>query len=155
MHFSFNLLRIKGLYMFRALVAHPQEALHKRHLVYWLRINISWLWHSCSETATVPQPTLYARNIPSAVCAAPTEDEQVMLETCTGPWSSINWMKSISRWFHYTDILTRHYRLFVFLHTSNQTQLKRRYVLLSDNPLFLLLKHKVTVHLTYLTLVKR
>jgi hypothetical protein len=29
-----NLLRIKGLYMFRALLAHLQEALHKRHLVY-------------------------------------------------------------------------------------------------------------------------
>jgi hypothetical protein len=25
MHFSFSLLRIKGLYMFRALLAHPQE----------------------------------------------------------------------------------------------------------------------------------
>jgi hypothetical protein len=34
MHFSFNLLRIKGLYMFRALLAHPQEALRKRHLVF-------------------------------------------------------------------------------------------------------------------------
>jgi hypothetical protein len=34
MHFLFNLLKIKGLYMFRALFAHPQEALHKRHLVY-------------------------------------------------------------------------------------------------------------------------
>jgi hypothetical protein len=34
MHFSFNLLRIKDLYMFRALLAHPQEALNKRHLVY-------------------------------------------------------------------------------------------------------------------------
>jgi predicted nucleotide-binding protein (sugar kinase/HSP70/actin superfamily) len=31
-------LRIKGLYMFRALLAHPQEALHKRHLVYCVRI---------------------------------------------------------------------------------------------------------------------
>jgi hypothetical protein len=28
MHFLFNLLRIKGLYIFRALLAHPQEALH-------------------------------------------------------------------------------------------------------------------------------
>jgi hypothetical protein len=27
MHFLFNLLRIIGLYMFRALLAHPQEAL--------------------------------------------------------------------------------------------------------------------------------
>jgi hypothetical protein len=38
MHFPFNLLRIKGLYMFRALVAHPQEVLHKRQLVYCVRI---------------------------------------------------------------------------------------------------------------------
>jgi hypothetical protein len=39
MHFSFNFLRIKGLYMFRALLAHPQKALHKWHLVYCLRIR--------------------------------------------------------------------------------------------------------------------
>jgi hypothetical protein len=38
MHFLFSLLRIKGLYMFRALLAHPQEALHKRHLVYCVRV---------------------------------------------------------------------------------------------------------------------
>jgi hypothetical protein len=38
MHFSFSLLRIKGLYMFRALLAHLQEALHKRHLVYCVRV---------------------------------------------------------------------------------------------------------------------
>jgi hypothetical protein len=37
-HFSFSLLRIKGLYMFRALLAHPQEVLHKQHLVYCVRI---------------------------------------------------------------------------------------------------------------------
>jgi hypothetical protein len=37
-HFSFNLLIIKGLYMFRALLAHPQEVLHKRHLVYCVRV---------------------------------------------------------------------------------------------------------------------
>jgi hypothetical protein len=35
MHFSFSSLRIKTLYMFRALLVHPQEAFHKRHLVYW------------------------------------------------------------------------------------------------------------------------
>jgi hypothetical protein len=28
MHFLFNLLRINGLYMFQALLAHPQEELH-------------------------------------------------------------------------------------------------------------------------------
>jgi hypothetical protein len=38
MHFSFNLLRSMDLYMFRALLAHPQEVLNKRHLVYCVRI---------------------------------------------------------------------------------------------------------------------
>jgi hypothetical protein len=41
MQFLFNLLKIKGLYMFRALLAHPQESLNKRHLVYCVRV--SWL----------------------------------------------------------------------------------------------------------------
>jgi hypothetical protein len=36
-HRLFNLLKIKGLYMFRALLAHPQGALHQRHLVYCVR----------------------------------------------------------------------------------------------------------------------
>jgi hypothetical protein len=34
----FSLLRINGRYMFRALLAHPQEVLHKRHFVYCLRV---------------------------------------------------------------------------------------------------------------------
>jgi hypothetical protein len=38
MPFLLNLLRIKGLYMFRALLAHPQEAIHKHHLVYCVHI---------------------------------------------------------------------------------------------------------------------
>jgi hypothetical protein len=38
MHFSFNLLRVKSLYMFQALLAHPQEAMHKWHLVYCVHI---------------------------------------------------------------------------------------------------------------------
>jgi hypothetical protein len=38
MYFLFILLRIKGLYMFPALLAHPQEVLHKRHLVYCVRV---------------------------------------------------------------------------------------------------------------------
>jgi hypothetical protein len=38
MHFLFNLLRIKSIYMFRALLAPPQEALHKRHLVCCMRV---------------------------------------------------------------------------------------------------------------------
>jgi hypothetical protein len=43
-HVSFNLLRIKGLCIFRALLAHPQEVLHKRHLVYCMRImSVGWV----------------------------------------------------------------------------------------------------------------
>jgi hypothetical protein len=34
----FSLLKIKSLYMFRALLAYLQEALHKRHLVYCVRV---------------------------------------------------------------------------------------------------------------------
>jgi hypothetical protein len=33
MRFLFSLLRINGLYIFRVLLAHLQEALHKQHLV--------------------------------------------------------------------------------------------------------------------------
>jgi hypothetical protein len=39
MHFLFILLRVKGLYMFQALLAHLQEALHKQHLVYWMLVT--------------------------------------------------------------------------------------------------------------------
>jgi hypothetical protein len=41
-HFLFSLLRIKGLYMFRALLAHLQEALYKRRLVYLRACCVSW-----------------------------------------------------------------------------------------------------------------
>jgi hypothetical protein len=61
MHFSFNVLRIKGLYMFRALLAHPQEVLHKRHLVYCVRVM----------SVGITRIGVDARNIPSAVCVAP------------------------------------------------------------------------------------
>jgi hypothetical protein len=44
----------------------------------------------------------HARNIPSAVCVAPPEDEQVMLETCRGPWFLVNWIRNAPRWFQYT-----------------------------------------------------
>jgi hypothetical protein len=37
MPFLFGLLRITGLYIFRALLDYPKEALHKRHLVYCVR----------------------------------------------------------------------------------------------------------------------
>jgi hypothetical protein len=105
MHFSFKLLRIKGLYMFRTLLVHPQEAIHKRHLVYCVRImSVGCATIAVSLQTWHSQFTLYSRNIQNAVCVSPPEDEQVMLETRTGSWFSINWMKSASRWFHYTDI---------------------------------------------------
>jgi hypothetical protein len=66
LHFSFNLLKIKGLYMFRALRTHPQKVLNKRDLLYCVRVS-----SVCSFTATV-QPT--------AVFSAPSEDKHVMLE---------------------------------------------------------------------------
>jgi hypothetical protein len=65
--------------MFQALLAHPQEVQHKRHLVYCVGIIIGWLRHGWNQLA------LYARNIPNAVSVVPPEDEQIMLETCRGP----------------------------------------------------------------------
>jgi hypothetical protein len=38
MHFLFSLLRINGLCMFQASLAHSQEVLHKLHLVYCVRV---------------------------------------------------------------------------------------------------------------------
>jgi FtsH-binding integral membrane protein len=38
--FVFSLLGINSLYMFRALFAHLQEALHKQHLVYCVHITV-------------------------------------------------------------------------------------------------------------------
>jgi hypothetical protein len=57
-HFLFS-LRIKDLYVFRALLAHPQEVFHKRHLVYCVRGS---------------QLTQHARKISSAVCVTRSED---------------------------------------------------------------------------------
>jgi hypothetical protein len=48
--------------MFRAILAHSQEVLHKQHLVYCVHRS---------------QLTLYARHIPSAVCVVTPEDEKV------------------------------------------------------------------------------
>jgi hypothetical protein len=80
MHFLFSLLRIKGLYMFRALLAHPQEAVHNRHLVYCVRV----MSVGCTSIGAA-NCSQHARSIPSAACVAPPEDEQVILETCKDP----------------------------------------------------------------------
>jgi hypothetical protein len=66
-----------GLYMFRALLTHPQETCALCQLAAQ---GLEW------NTPILVQPTdTNARNIPRAVCEAPPEDEQVMLETCRGP----------------------------------------------------------------------
>jgi hypothetical protein len=38
MHILFSLLRINGLYMYRALLAHRQEALHRQQLAYCVHV---------------------------------------------------------------------------------------------------------------------
>jgi hypothetical protein len=50
-YFLFSLLRIKGLYMFRALLADPQEPMHKGHLVYCVRVMSA----GCTRTAVERQ----------------------------------------------------------------------------------------------------
>jgi hypothetical protein len=65
--------------MFRALLAHPQEVLHKQKLVSLRVMSVD-----CGTVAVSLQLTLHSHSIPSAVCVAPTEDEQVMLETYRG-----------------------------------------------------------------------
>jgi hypothetical protein len=58
--------------MFRALLAHLQETLHKQRLVYCVRVK-----------SILVQPTDIIRtHYTSVVCAASSEDEQVVLETC-------------------------------------------------------------------------
>jgi hypothetical protein len=61
--------------MFRSLHAHPQEALHKRHLVYFLRIMSVGTVAFVVVSLQPCQLTLYARTIPNAVFVAPPEDE--------------------------------------------------------------------------------
>jgi hypothetical protein len=58
-HLSFSLLRIKGLCMFRALFAHPQEALHKRHLAYCVRIMQFHCNHATANSLSSFQHPIY------------------------------------------------------------------------------------------------
>jgi hypothetical protein len=61
MHCLFSLLRINGLYMFRALLAQIQEALHKRRWGYWICFmslgctnSGTAIWHSTHVIYQVP-----------------------------------------------------------------------------------------------------
>jgi hypothetical protein len=68
-------LRMKGFYMFRALLAHLQEALHKRHSVYCVCVMSIGSTRIGMELV---QPTDISRTqyiIPSAVISASPEDE--------------------------------------------------------------------------------
>jgi hypothetical protein len=71
--------------MFRALLTHPEEALYKQHLVYCVRVmSVGCAMIAVKLQSWASQMTLHAYHIPSAVCVAPPEVEQVMLETCRG-----------------------------------------------------------------------
>jgi hypothetical protein len=73
MHFSFSLLRIKGLCMFRALIAHPQDALHKRHLVHYVRmmsVGCGTVAVNCNRaTTTTSHPYVRPKLIPETSCS--------------------------------------------------------------------------------------
>jgi hypothetical protein len=84
-HFSFNLLRIKSLYMFSHITCLSSGGATKRHLVYSVRMSVGCDTIAVSLTTCHTHLTIYVRSIPNAVCLAPPEDEQVMLETCKGP----------------------------------------------------------------------
>jgi hypothetical protein len=63
--------------MFRALLAHPQEVLHKRHLVYCLHVmSVDCVTIAVKLQSWYSQLTLYTRNTPTAVCAVSPEDEK-------------------------------------------------------------------------------
>jgi hypothetical protein len=64
--------------MFRAPLAHLQEALHKQQLVHYMSV----ISVGCTNLGS--KQNKHVRNIPTVVCAAPPEDEQVVLETYRG-----------------------------------------------------------------------
>jgi hypothetical protein len=91
-HFLFSLLRIKGLYMFRELLAHPQEVLHKRHLVYCERVMSvgcyqDWSGAGVSDTRSTPIGVELVFPTPGPLQSWYSQ-QQVMLGTCRGPSSS-------------------------------------------------------------------
>jgi hypothetical protein len=49
------------------------------------RTNGSWYIAGVLCQLAAPGLEFHARDIPSDLCAAPLENEQVMLETCRGP----------------------------------------------------------------------
>jgi hypothetical protein len=78
------------------------------HSIYWESRASTWFEHYLLNLrrrwTIMAQPTDIRTQYTKCRLLASPEDEQVMLETCRGPWFSVNWMKIASRWFHYTDI---------------------------------------------------
>jgi hypothetical protein len=66
MHFLFKLLRIKCLYMFRASLAYPQEALYKRHLLYCVRVMSVGCYQGWSGTRFLQNSLLCSKLV--ALC---------------------------------------------------------------------------------------
>jgi hypothetical protein len=70
--------------MFRALLAHPQEVLHKRHLGV-MSVGCYQDWNG-TPLQSWYQPTDITRTqYTKCRVVAPPEDEQVTLETCRDP----------------------------------------------------------------------
>jgi hypothetical protein len=108
MHFSFSLLRIKGIYMFRAFLAYPRELLHTQHLIYCVCVMSVGCTRIGMELQSIPilvRPTDVTR----------TQYTKCHLCSSSGGWASNarnmqrplirNKMnKSASCWFHYIDV---------------------------------------------------
>jgi hypothetical protein len=59
MQFLFNLLRIKGLYMLRALLSHPQKVLQKRRWVYCVSVmSVGCTRIKADATISLPAETV-------------------------------------------------------------------------------------------------
>jgi hypothetical protein len=93
MHFLFNLLILKGLCMFRALLAHPQEEPHCDS--WYIACYVSWLLGqlvycvlrqlAAQGLEGVQAKWQHTSNVPSAAGAVHPGEEQAMLEKCRSP----------------------------------------------------------------------
>jgi hypothetical protein len=84
MKFLFSLLKIKGLYTFRALLTHLQESLHKRHLVFYVLPGLEW---NCTSST----PTLVAGNWHN------THTQYTKYRLCNTSWGWASNARNMSR----------------------------------------------------------
>jgi hypothetical protein len=97
MYFWINLLRIKRLHV--SSITYSSSGAAAQTAFGILRA------YNVSETATMPQPTdIIRKQYTKCRLSSGSWGEQIMLETSRGTWFWTNWLKSTSRWFHYTDI---------------------------------------------------